>query len=1664
MTNQSSLIKKIYAGFTLLLVLLIVVAVVGYVGFVRVVDRIEKADDVNRLVKDIYATRLQEKNYILRGDAKYAASVDSSVTSLIDQAEATRAKFGKKSNQDQMVAVVAHVKDYQRAFKRFRELNDQRRTTMEQMRSDARTALAEAEAIRTDQKTELAEARDVNSRQTTDKMAKADDSNRIIKLALDARTEEKNFILRGDESHRVKVEQLLSEILGLANNLKSRFADSQNQKRANDVQIAANRYLQSFRSYAQLIKDQKASEEMMVANARRLEATATEIRQDQKAQLERLLGLGGSSQTDMDDKRMKADDANRIIKWTFDARTEEKNYIIRADDAHRINVERLIADIHQLAKNLKSRFRDTGNQGKADRVLSASEGYRTGFQSFVRIRTERDQAERRMVESARELEEFAAKIRGDQKAELVVVTAESDRFVDDRIAKADDANRLIKWFLDARRSEKNFILGKGDAKWMDTVDGHIKAILALSNDMVSRFKNKRNQEQIRTVVQAVKDYSAGFHKFASLMEDQAEAEEQMVALARAAQEANEIARADQKDIMNAQISFAKLLIVVVGSSAVLFGIFLTVVITRKASADMAGRLEAEKALRTATESANARAEEEFNLASLASRLQGDLKVVEVAESILTGMVEFLNAPVASLYVLEEDGRLHRRAQHAFPREMETTESLALGVGSVGQAGKSRRTSAFRPDDSAWSVAFGVGNAAPKQVVTCPLVTGDVLAGVVEVCLFTELNDDQSRWLEKAADIAAAALRFAQETGVRQEAEERTRLILESTGEGLFGLDPEGRTTFVNPAACEMLGYRPEELIGQAVHTLIHHTRPDGDHYPAEECPMRASFADGDAARVDDEVLWHHDGHAIAVEYTATPIFKEEEIVGAVTSFRDITERKAAEEAMKKAKEIAEAASQAKADFLANMSHEIRTPMNAIIGMSHLALRTELDPKQRDYLRKIQGSGQHLLGIINDILDFSKIEAGKLDIETVGFELEKVLDNVAGLIAEKAAIQGLELLFDMDPDLLRDLEGDPLRIGQILINYANNAVKFTEEGEIIIRAAKVEETKTDLLVRFEVQDTGIGLTSDQKAKLFQSFQQADASTTRKFGGTGLGLAISKKLAKLMGGEVGVESEPDVGSTFWFTARLGKGKSQKHRLLPNIDLRERRVLVVDDSAQARGILSEMLSSMTFRVDEAPSGEKALSTISEADAVSDPYQIVFLDWQMPPGIDGIETTRRIANLNLRTSPHTVMVTAYGREEVFREAEKVGIEVTLVKPVNSSILFDVAVRALGGDLTGREAVEDNLPSDADVVDLSSIRGARILLAEDNQLNQQVAMELLTDAGFQVDLAKNGKIAVELAARHSFDAVLMDMQMPVMDGETATREIRKDSQFAKLPILAMTASAMAGDRERCLEAGMNDHLAKPIDPEALFRALLQWIPPKSGISPQPSEAPESGRDVSGDQAAAVESSSESTRVSSLEAIEGLDVKGGLSRVLNKRDLYERLLRQFTTGPESRIVEAIRAQLGDGDHQAAERAAHSLKGVAGTLGAGELHQRAAGLEAAIKEGQSDAAIEKHLERVRQELTRIIAGIQCVLPDKKTPEVADTPDVDWNRARKIVNRLEEMLEENNVGAFNTFEESAPLLRAVFGSAMTSVEEPLTSWDFPAALQALRAAKADRNELN
>jgi signal transduction histidine kinase/CheY-like chemotaxis protein len=720
-----------------------------------------------------------------------------------------------------------------------------------------------------------------------------------------------------------------------------------------------------------------------------------------------------------------------------------------------------------------------------------------------------------------------------------------------------------------------------------------------------------------------------------------------------------------------------------------------------------------------------------------------------------------------------------------------------------------------------------------------------------------------------------------------------------------------------------------------------------------------------------------------------------------------------------ARNEAEDATKAKSEFLANMSHEIRTPMNAIMGMAHLAMKTDLTAKQYDYLKKVDISAKSLLGIINDILDFSKIEAGKLDMESVDFQLEDTLDNISTLVGIKTQEKGLELLFKTDPSVPRALVGDPLRLGQILINLSNNSVKFTDAGEVVVSTELIKKDKAQVTLKFSVQDTGIGMTAEQAAKLFQPFAQADSSTTRKYGGTGLGLTISKRLAEMMGGEIWVESEQGQGSTFSFTANFGLGKERaKKRYKPASELRGMNVLVVDDNATSRDILQDMLESFTFEVTVAASGPEGITELESAEE-DKPFELVVMDWKMP-GMDGIEASKRIKDhKGLSKIPPIILVTAYGREEVIQQAEEVGLEGFLLKPVNSSMLFDTIMQAFGEALPETSRIAQRHEQEAQA--LKHIRGAQLLLVEDNEINQQVAREILEGAGLNVALATNGLEAVNAVKENNYDAVLMDVQMPVMDGYTATREIRNlKSEIRNVPIIAMTAHAMAGDEDKSLQAGMNGHVTKPIDPDQLFATLQKWIKPsekraaaqKPVVSVEPSEE---------DKLVSIEEELP-------ESLPGFDLADGLKRLQGNKALYRKLLLNFATDYNEAANE-IRESLDANDFERSHSLVHNLKGLAGNLSATELQAAAVNMEKLVKGVDKKAPSSKQLNLRLSELETVLnqalesvqslgaaaEDITCKLSDE---EISAIPA---EFAQDIAKRIRDAAEMGDVTTLNAIAE-------------------------------------------
>lgn len=756
-----------------------------------------------------------------------------------------------------------------------------------------------------------------------------------------------------------------------------------------------------------------------------------------------------------------------------------------------------------------------------------------------------------------------------------------------------------------------------------------------------------------------------------------------------------------------------------------------------------------------------------------------------------------------------------------------------------------------------------------------------------------------------------------------------------------------------------------------------------------------------------------------------------------------------EDALSEARDEANRANDAKSSFLANMSHEIRTPMNAVIGLSRLALQTPLNDRQRDYLTKILGASQSLLGIINDILDFSKIEAGKLDLEEVEFSVTDLLDDVAALIAGRSEEKGLEVVFSASPDLPQRLFGDSLRLGQVLTNLATNAVKFTEVGEVVVRAEVEAENDDRVVLHFSVRDTGIGLTEEQRTKLFTPFTQADTSTTRRFGGTGLGLSICQRLIGMMGGRIWVESAPDKGSTFHFTCDLRRARPSLRDVTRWKDLRGTRVLIVDDNETARAILGEMLRSFECTVAEAADGASALEELERvATSGEEPYQVVLMDWRMPR-MDGLEASRRIKGRDgLTDLPVIIMVTAYGRDEVIREAEsRKAIDGLLIKPVNPSLLFDSMMQliGLGGEDDERRSIVASLPTAQDAV--GALAGRRALLVEDNVLNQQVASEILAHWGIAVEVANDGReglLALEAAGPDGYDMVLMDVQMPVMDGIEATRAIRAQDRFKDMPIIAMTAHALKEERERCLDAGMNEHVSKPIDPEHLCAVLIRMVGARPG---GPAAAVPAGR-----PAAAPDTSSILP-----DTLPGVDVATALRRVMGNARLLAKLLRDFRHQHRD-SAQDLADMVAAGKWDDAREAAHALKGVAGNVGAMDVHAAAQALEKAIKVERL-AEAEAALPGLRDALAIALDGL-AVLEEAPAPPTAAQPAAGVDRAAVAdeLDRLQTMLDSFDLEAGEAARRLQEMLGATHAEPAGRLADATAGLDFEAAATALADLRA------
>ncbi|MBF0381280.1 MAG: response regulator [Magnetococcales bacterium] len=1122
------------------------------------------------------------------------------------------------------------------------------------------------------------------------------------------------------------------------------------------------------------------------------------------------------------------------------------------------------------------------------------------------------------------------------------------------------------------------------------------------------------------------------------------------------------------------------------------------------------------------------------------------------------------------------------------------------------------------------------------------------------------------------------------------------LILDTAGEGIYGLDLNGKTTFINPAGAKMTGWEMDELIGKHQHSIIHHSRPDGSPYPDEECPALATFKYGKIHHVEDDVFWRKDGSSFEVEYTSSPMVKDGQIIGSVVVFRDISNRKKAQDTivesarkyrqlmdsandailvadaktgvvlesnrmaavllgrsaaeisgmqqsdlhshnsyeeykelicvnvenpystqkelsivrkngdiipveirgslieidgkqviqsilrdiserkhneelqlrehkkkvainnlfqssleqhtfketleialaqilfgswivtkekgsifiydeknseltmaaqigmdeqvqlacariamgyclcgqaaqskkiiyasniderheikysgmkphghycipilshekligvinlylaeehqrdpeeeeflmvmanslagviekhqtdhkLELAKQTAEDANQAKSDFLANMSHEIRTPMNAVVGMTHLISQTDLSEKQQDYVEKIKGASQSLLGIINDILDFSKIEARKLDLEFAEFHLSDVINSVMAVVDKKATNKMLKIIPSIPANVPTALIGDSLRLGQILSNLLTNAVKFTESGKIILAVEVLHNAPNLVRFAFSIQDSGIGMTNEQQKSLFQPFHQADTSTTREYGGTGLGLAICKELVGMMGGSIQVKSAPNEGTTVNFSVAFGRQPTTtKSNLITPDDLHKMRVLVVNDHAPSRSLLMTYLRSFKFLVDEASTGEAALDKILAASTSSEEsYKLILMDWRMP-GMDGIQTSIKIRKSpDISPSPYIILVTAFGREEIAMQSEEAGLNGYLFYPLGRSMLFDTIMEVLNKDVRPYRPLQNDQGGRKE--DLKLIHGAKVLLVEDNETNQQVASEIFEKAGLIVDCANDGLEAIGMIATSNtdYEVVFMDIQMPKMDGYEATRIIRKDHDLSQLPIIAMTANAMSGDREKSLLSGMNDHINKPYEVKMIHDCLLQWIKPKTG-----------------EQIVKNRNQDENEQISTIpfpEKLPGLDIQDAMLRMEGDQDLYQKLLGNFLLNHKD-VPNQVEDALKSGDNSQALKLLHSLKGTSGNLSAKELSNVAIEMEAAIKNGETHSVPELQ-ERLYQEVNRVIESKKILADKTSNTGITKAVSMDDEQLINILKELEQALTIKDLKAEN-----------------------------------------------
>jgi PAS domain S-box-containing protein len=881
--------------------------------------------------------------------------------------------------------------------------------------------------------------------------------------------------------------------------------------------------------------------------------------------------------------------------------------------------------------------------------------------------------------------------------------------------------------------------------------------------------------------------------------------------------------------------------------------------------------------------------------------------------------------------------------------------------------------------------------------------------------------------ERTAQLVESNLRLTEESAALKRSEEKYRFVTEHAGDWAFWIDQDGRYAYCSPSCLELTGFTAREF--EADPQLFERRVHPQDLSRFRHCRQGA----GDGEPVDQEFrIRHRDGTERWLNHRCQPVHGDDgRFLGYRGSHRDVTDRKRVELELDRyrahleqlvsertvelceAKAAAEDASRAKSQFLANMSHEIRTPMNAILGLNYLLGKTALSVQQQDYGHKIEGAAKSLLGILNDILDFSKVEAGKITLEQIPFQPDEVLRNLAVILAASAQDKDIEVLFRIDPCTPPRVMGDPLRLQQVLINLGGNAVKFTERGEVVVSVGPHPATEDRVGLVFSIRDTGIGISPEQVARIFDGFSQAEASTTRRFGGTGLGLAISQRLVALMGGNLEVSSEPGRGSEFRFVAEFAIAEDTAPQREPYA-VPHLHTLIVDDNATAREVLADMVQSLGWSCETLASGVDALERLEGG--LGPAPDLILLDWRMP-GLSGMDTARRIREIEKAGGHRSalIMITAHSREALADTGNL--LDGFLTKPATASMLVDAVAEITHGDAVrpGRGRLARR-----------RLKGLRLLLAEDNAINQQVAREILEGEGAEVVTAEHGGEAIErvCSAQSRFDAVLMDVQMPELDGYQATRELRARG-YLQLPIIAMTANAMASDRDECLRQGMNDHVAKPIDVEALIATLGHYC-----TLPEPEEL-----------------AAETPPAPVPVLAEGIELESALARIGGDRGLYGRICHDFIA-QQADAPNRIAAVLDAGDRPQAIRLAHTLKGLAAALGATALAAPAARIEAALQEGSEPTEVAADLGELGEAMFLILPELER-LADEFCPPSPEPAAAGSGSLQDALLELEALLEENDLAAVDRFERIAGHFPAALSVPVATLRTALGQLDFDAA---------------